>query len=145
MKKHVGFTLLETVISIFIITVIFTTVSSMGAMKDNIENDIEHDFDMYEIENILVLSKAACRKNDLTGYISINPEKDKLGFYCDVSSSCFRDIKLSPSSDCIGENTNLYLSSKGKIKSGSTIYVKCDGRIESITIGVGIDTIRIKE
>ena len=69
MKKSRGFTLLETVISIFIITIIFTTVSSIGAMKENIENDIEHDSDMYEIQNMLVLSKAACRKNDLTGYI----------------------------------------------------------------------------
>lgn len=145
MKKSRGFTLLETVISIFIITIIFTTVSSIGAMKENIENDIEHDSDMYEIQNMLVLSKAACRKNDLTGYISINPGKDKLGFCYDVSSSCFRYIELSPSSDCIGENTNLYISSKGKIKSGSTIYVKGAGKVESITIGVGVDTIRIKE
>ena len=36
MKKSRGFTLLETVISIFIITIIFTTVSSIGAMKENI-------------------------------------------------------------------------------------------------------------
>ena len=145
MKKSRGFTLLETVISIFIITIIFTTVSSIGAMKENIENDIEHDSDMYEIQNMLVLSKAACRKNDLTGDISINPGKDKLGLWYDVSSSCLRYIELSPSSDCIGKNTNLYISSKGKFKSGSTIYVKGAGKVESITIGVGVDTIRIKE
>ena len=146
MKNKNGFTLIETIISIFIVTLIFTAVTSLGSMKNNIEKQIEYDSDIYEIQNLLIYSKALCKKENSTGHILINSKADEIYFYNTSGGSApIKKIKLSCNSDCLGESTNLYLSNKGKITSGNTINIKNDEQLQKITIGVGIDTIRIKD
>lgn len=146
MNKLKGFTLLETVISIFIITLVFTAVTSLEIMKDNLENEMECNSDIYEVQNMLILSKAVCKKDNNKGHMLINTKGKEIYFYLDSGgSSLFRKIKLSNNSDCLGKNINLYLTSRGKITSGTTITIKNAEEIENITIGGGVDTIKIKD
>ena len=92
------------------------------------------------------MSKAACRKENVNGHILINSKDEEMYFYYDGGiSSLFRKINLSKNSDCLGKNTNIYLDDNGKIKSGTTISIKNDDDITKITVGVGVDTIRIDE
>lgn len=146
MNKAKGFTLIETIISVFIVTLLFTAVTSLGSMKNNIEKQIEYDSDIYEIQNLLTYSKALCKKENSKGHIFINGKAEEIYFYHALGGSApVRKIKLSCNSDCLGEGMNLYLSDKGKITSGNTINIKNDEELQKITIGVGIDTVRVKE
>ena len=58
MGKVKGFTLIETVISIFILTLVITITTSISAMNSNLENQLAYDSDIYEVQNFLTLSKA---------------------------------------------------------------------------------------
>ena len=81
MNKMRGFTLIETIISVFILTLVFTTVTSLGSMKNNIEKQIEYDSDIYEIQNLLTYSKALCKKDNSKGHILINAKNEDIYFY----------------------------------------------------------------
>ena len=144
-KKVDGFTLIETIATLSIVTLIFTSITSFGIMKGNIEKEIEYDLDVYEIQNLLTLSKAKCKKDNIRGEILINTKNDEMYFYYGINGGkLFRKITLSNDSDYIGKNTNIYLNDRGTLTNATTIYVKNSGEINNITIGVGVDTIRIK-
>ena len=49
MGKVKGFTLIETVISIFILTLVITITTSISAMNSNLEKQIAYDSDIYEV------------------------------------------------------------------------------------------------
>ena len=142
MVRERGFTLIESIVSIFIITTVFTAVVSLNALKDNFHREIEYDSDIYGIQNILTFSKVKCKKENTKGHIVINSRTSEIYFYCNSKSSLpLKKIKLSGNSDCIAEINNLYVTDTGKITSGNTISVGSSGEI----IGVGVDNIRIKE
>lgn len=144
-KKVDGFTLIETIVTLSIVTLIFTSITSFGIMKGNIEKEIEYDLDVYEIQNLLTLSKAKCKKDNIRGEILINTKNDEMYFCYGINGGkLFRKITLSNDSDYIGKNTNIYLNDRGTLTNATTIYVKNSGEINNITIGVGVDTIRIK-
>ncbi|WP_294156654.1 prepilin-type N-terminal cleavage/methylation domain-containing protein [uncultured Clostridium sp.] len=146
MTREKGFTLIEIIVSIFIITMLFTAVISLNALKDNLEREIEYDSDIYEIQNMLTFSKVKCKQEDTKGHLLVNSRTDEIYFYCNTKGTLpIKKIGLSENSDCIAEIKNLYLSDKGKITAGNTIAVRKDGEIRQITIGVGVDNIRIKE
>lgn len=146
MNKSKGFTLIETIVSIFIITLIFTVVTSLGLMKNNIENQIEHDSNIYETQNLLTYSKAVCKKEKSRGQIIVNAKNEQISFYNTLKTThLVKEIKLSCHSDCLINGMNLYLTPKGKITSPNTINIKNEDEIQKVTIGVGIDTIRIKD
>lgn len=144
MKKLEGFTLIETIISIFILSIIFTIITSLSAINFNLRKQMEYDYDIYEIQNFLTLSKATCRKEKVNGHIIINSKDEEMYFYHDGNGEKpFKKLKLSRNSDCLGKNINLYLDDNGRIKSGATISIKSDDHITEIIIGVGVDIIRI--
>ncbi|MGN0143923.1 MAG: prepilin-type N-terminal cleavage/methylation domain-containing protein [Clostridium sp.] len=145
-KRAEGFTLIETIISISILMIIFTTAVSISAMKDNIENEAKKDSDIYEIQNLMTFSKLKCKKDNAAGKVLINKKTSELSFYSGTGDeSPFKKIILSNDSDYIGSSSNIFVSNKGRVLNGATIYVKNDNQIDSITIGVGVDTIRIKD
>ena len=146
-KSQKGFTLLETIISIFILITIFTTATSIGIMKKNIESDINKDSDIYEIQNLMTLSKLQCARDKAGGKILIDKKNNQMFFYCGTSKkSPMKKITLSSESEYLGNNSNILLDNKGKFLNGATIYVKNDNnQVDSITIGVGVDTIKIKD
>ena len=146
-KSQKGFTLLETIISIFILIIIFTTATSIGIMKKNIESDMNKDSDIYEIQNLMTLSKAQCRKENADGVVLIDKKNNELNFYSEKRMrSPLKKITLTSESDYLGNNSNMRLSNKGRFSNGTTIYVKNDNnQVSSITIGVGVDTIKIKD
>lgn len=145
-KKKKGFTLLETIITISMLMIIFASGTSLGIMKSNIENEIKKDSDIYEIQNLLTLSKAKCKKDNTTGKLLINKKENKLYFYSAIDKgSPFRTISLSNDSDYLAESSNIFLNHKGRLLSADTIYVKNNDEVNSVTIGVGVDTVRIKD
>ena len=146
-KNQKGFTLLETIISISILIIIFTTATSIGIMKKNIESDINKDSDIYEIQNLMTLSKNQCARDKVRGMILIDKKNKQMFFYCGTSNeSLLKKITLSSESEYVGNNSSIFLNNKGRFSNGTTIYLKNDNnKISSITIGVGVDTIKIKD
>ena len=146
-KKKGGFTLIETIVSISIVVFIFTSAASLAILNKNIEKEIKYDSDIYEIQNLLTLGKAKCRKENIEGEVSIDAINNEMYLYSygRDSNSLFRKIELSDDSSYAGKGWNIHLDDRGRFLSGKTIFIRNSDEIKDITIGVGVDTIRIKD
>lgn len=61
MKRH-GFTLIETMVSLFILTMLFSIGISLSKFSNNLSAHIESTGYIYEIQNLLSYGKAVCRE-----------------------------------------------------------------------------------
>ena len=75
MKKN-GFTLIETVVSIFILTILFSVGISLNKFASNLSKDMKNTAYVYEIQNLLSYGKAVCREKNKYGKMIMALSRD---------------------------------------------------------------------
>ena len=142
--KKTGFTLIEVVASLAILTILFGTGITLSKLGRNIYSNIIIDGYVYEIQNLLSYGKAICMEKNKYGKISINTQTNEIAFierWDDIEKTIVlpKEIKIQ-------KNLNVFINSGGKIEQGSTItLVDKFGDKHEIIIRVGVDLIVIKE
>ena len=144
MKKD-GFTLIETTVSIFILTVLFSVGISQSTFGNNLVYSMEKTACVYEIQNILSYGKAVCKEKNKYGKIVIDSSKNEIRFiegWDDIE----KIVKLPTEIIIINKYKSIQITSEGKIAQGITIELIDKYRErQDITISVGVDLITIKD
>lgn len=145
MMKRNGFTLIEVIVSIFILTILFGVGTSLGKFGVNISNDMESLGYVYEIQNLLSYGKAVCREKNNEGKIDINYRKNQLRFV-DGWDDIEKIVTLPKGFMIISGDANLFITNNGKIARGYTIkIVDKQGKEHDIVIRVGVDMWSVHE
>ena len=144
MKKD-GFTLIETIISIFILTVLFSVGISQSTFGNNLVYSMEKTACVYEIQNILSYGKAVCKEKNKYGKIVIDSSKNEIRFI-EGWDNIEKIVKVPKEVTMVLKIKSILISSEGKIAQGNTITL-VDKYMEKqdITISVGGDLITIKD
>jgi len=144
MKKY-GFTLIETVVSIFILTILFSVGLSLSKLGINISKDVENTGYIYEIQNVLSYGKAVCRDKNKYGKITVKSNTNEIRFV-EGWDNIEKIIKLPKEIKIISNDISVLITPNGKISKGNTIkLIDKEGQRQDITIGVGVDLIVIKD
>jgi len=143
--KKDGFTLIETTVSIFILTVLFSVGISQSTFGNNLVYSMEKTACVYEIQNILSYGKAVCKEKNKYGKIVIDSSKNEIRFiegWDDIE----KIVKLPTEIIIINKYKSIQITSEGKIAQGITIELIDKYRErQDITISVGVDLITIKD
>lgn len=145
MKKN-GFTLIETMVSIFILTVLFSIGTSLNKLGSNLSKDMKNTVYVYEIQNLLSYGKAVCREKNKYGKITIDSRNNQIRFI--ERTDNIEKIINMPKEISINEERyqSIFITPDGKISRGITIELIDDYKEKyDITIGVGVDLIVIKD
>lgn len=143
--KKVGFTLIETIVSIFILTILFSIGTSLNKLGSNLFKDMKNTAYIYEIQNLLSYGKAVCREKNKYGKITIDSRKNQIRFI--EGADNIEKIINMPKEISINEERyqSIFITPDGKISRGITIELIDDYKEKyDITIGVGVDLIVIK-
>ena len=144
MKKY-GFTLIETIVSIFILTILFSIGISLSKFGSNLSHDMENTAYVYEIQNLLSYGKAICMDQNKYGKITVTSSKNEIRFI-GVDGKIEKVINLPKEIKIINNDISVLITPYGKISQGNTIkLIDKYGQRQDITIGVGVDLIVIKE
>ena len=144
MKKD-GFTLMETIISIFILTVLFSVGISQSTFGNNLVYSMEKTACVYEIQNILSYGKAVCKEKNKYGKIVIDSSKNEIRFI-EGWDNIEKVVKLPTEIIIVNKYKSIQITSEGKIAQGITIELIDKYRErQDITISVGVDLITIKD
>lgn len=144
MKKH-GFTLIETMISICILTILFSIGISQSAFGNNLVHGIEKTDYVYEIQNLISYGKAMCKEKNKCGEIFIDSMKNEIKFV-EGWDNIEKSIKLPKGVELIPKTKSMLIDAEGKIVKGNTITLFDSYKEkQDITISVGGDLITIKD
>ena len=140
-----GFTLIETVVSIFIITILFSVGISLSKFGSNLSHDMENTAYVYEIQNLLSYGKAVCMEKNKYGKITVKSSENKLRFI-EGWDNIEKIINLPKEIKIISNDISVLITPDGRISQGNTIkLIDKYGQRQDITIGVGVDLIVIKD
>ena len=143
--KTYGFTLIETVVSIFIITILFSVGISLSKFGSNLSHDMENTAYVYEIQNLLSYGKAVCMEKNKYGKITVKSSENKLRFI-EGWDNIEKIINLPKEIKIISNDISVLITPDGRISQGNTIkLIDKYGQRQDITIGVGVDLIVIKD
>jgi len=143
--KKDGFTLMETIISIFILTVLFSVGISQSTFGNNLVYSMEKTACVYEIQNILSYGKAVCKEKNKYGKIVIDSSKNEIRFI-EGWDNIEKVVKLPTEIIIVNKYKSIQITSEGKIAQGITIELIDKYRErQDITISVGVDLITIKD
>lgn len=143
--KKTGFALIETVVSMFILTVLFSVGVSLSKLGNNLSADIKNIEYVYEIQNLLSYGKSVCSEKNKYGKITVKSSKKEIRFI-EGWDNIEKVINLPTEIRVISSDISVLITPNGKISKGSTIkLIDKYGRRQDITIGVGVDLIVIKD
>jgi len=146
MKKY-GFTLIETIVSIFILTILFSVGVSLSKFGRNFINDMENTAYVYEVQNLLCYGKAVCKEKNKSGIITVNVNENNICFeetWDNVESK--KIINLPKEIRIFAQNKSAKIDRDGKVTQGNTIILLDSyGEKQKITIRVGVDLIVIND
>lgn len=141
--KSKGFTIIETVISLFIALIILTYSSSERTFDKNIYRDIESDGFIYEVYDFITYSRLKCRSENKSGSIIVSPSDNKI-YYKIGGSTTMESIKAPDSISLSGKRITIPIREDGRLNKAETILFQDSfNRTRKITIRVGVDYISL--
>lgn len=144
MKKG-GFTLIEIIVSIFILTILFSVGTSLNKFAFKLSSNMKNTAYVYEIQNILSYGKAVCREKNKYGKITIDPMKNQIRFV-EGTDKIEKILKIPMDISMDGKYRNILIRPNGKISNGTSIVLIDNYRErQTVTVRVGVDCINIKE
>lgn len=144
MKKN-GFTLIETMASIFILIILFSICITLYSFKRNLEVDMKTTSYIYDIQNLLVYGKSVCKEKNNYGRITVNGRNNEIRFE-EGWDKIEKKIVLPSEMRFISNNVSFLITPNGKIERGNTIILLDKfGQKHFIIIRVGVDSISTKE
>lgn len=142
-----GFTLLEVVVTLAIITILLTI--SVGNLdgNSNIINKVKSQYCNNSILNFFQMSREYCKKNNLSAYISVDSSLERFKFMVDSKCKFFYQLPKGFDLDKINtEKGNLKISSNGRINpSGCVFYKDSIGKDYKVIIEVAISKVKIRK
>lgn len=75
-----GFTLIETIVSIFILIILSGICLTLYKFKNNLEVDMKDTAYVYEVQNLLSYGKAVCKEKNNYGKITVNGKINEIKF-----------------------------------------------------------------
>lgn len=139
-NRKKGFTLLELIISMAIITLVFSLGLKGVRISEKIKNNIRANAAINEISDFLSYSKLYCDKNN-TSVIIYCKNNGKVEFR-DVTNGFAKKITL-PIGFTFITNYNINCSNNGVLAPGSMYIRDKYGEFYKLTISVGVDNINI--
>lgn len=144
MKKY-GFTLIETVVSIFILTILFSVGVSISKLGSDLAQHMKNKEYVYEIQNLLSYGKAVCKEKNKYGKITVKSSKNEIRF-TEGWDNIEKIINLPKEIKIINKDISVLITPDGKILQGNTIKLADKyGQRQDITIRVGVDLIVIED
>ncbi|MDU5110918.1 MAG: prepilin-type N-terminal cleavage/methylation domain-containing protein [Clostridium sp.] len=147
MKK--GYTLIEVII-VLSIMLLLSSLASLGYKfyKNSVEK-IKLESTALEVRDLLSFSKAYCRKNEITGNLSVELDRKSISFTVDNNKAPIKKvIKLEDGLE-IGSNFsgNNKVSEEGFITKAGTINIRSAYLNKSLElkVSVGNDIIRVSD
>lgn len=141
-----GYTLIEIIITIAIISILTSVVSLGSNYYKKTSDKIKNQAILTEVKEFLSFAKSYCREKNESGKISISSESDRMIFW--VNYKLIKEIEFKNDFK-IGGNFNngiIDINNEGFITKYGTISIyKNTDYIGIITIAVSIDTTRIYE
>lgn len=143
--KRKGFTLIETMVTIFILTILFSVGASLNKFAINLSSDMKNTAYAYEIQNILTYGKAVCREKNKYGKITIDPKKNEIRFI-EGTDKIEKILNIPKDISMDGKYKSILITPDGKISKGTAIVLIDNYRErQTITVGVGVDYIAVKD
>ena len=145
--KKCGFTLIETVVSIFILSILFSVGLSLSKLRSGLSSDMGNTAYVYEIQNLLSYGKAVCMEKNKSGKIVVACNENKI-YFIDVreNAESKKTVDLPKEIRILSKIESMKIDGDGKITQGNTITLLDNyGERQDITIGVGVDLIVIKD
>lgn len=141
--KNKGYTLIEVIVSLFVLTILFNLSLSISKFNNRISNDIRNDSYIYQIQSLLSYGKAICKEKNKYGKLTVNTQSNEVRFI-EGADKIEKIIKLPDGLKAI-KNITLMINPDGKIETGNTIMlIDKQGERHDLTIRVGVDMIVIK-
>lgn len=143
--KRKGFTLIETMVSLFILSILFSIGTSLNKFAIHLSNNMGNTACIYEIQNILSYGKAVCREKNKYGKITIDPKKNQIRFI-EGADKIEKIVNIPRDISMDGKYRSILITPKGKISKGTSIELIDNYRKRQIiTVGVGVDYIDLKD
>lgn len=145
MVKSKGFTIIELVLVIGIISVFlsFSLINASGYKK--LSNKIDVDFFSNSLLNYITNSKEYCRDTDKSGHIYFDSERGLITFNCGIRQ--VNDLSLPDgfSLNDVRSDNKIKITNMGKTGSSCTIKFRDrEGKLHCITMCVGTEYVDIK-
>ena len=141
-----GFTLIEVIVAISIMTVFFGCGLLNLKNFSRIENNIDEQIFRNTLVDFIVNSKIYCRDNNINGYIYFVTSKNTAQFCC--STAVIKSVKLPANFSDLSVNRTggkVFIDNKGFSRDACTIKFKDrNGGIHYLTICVGTSYVEFK-
>lgn len=148
MMRKEGYTLIELIIVLSIITLLSTVgFGGVKYFKDKIES-LKLQNNVYEVRGLLSFAKSYCRKNEVVGNIAISKNKKDVVF--EVIERNHQLTKILNLDDNIKVTSNFQnginnINKEGFIKTAGTITLSYKDKLIEIKVSVGNDIIRVND
>lgn len=144
MKKK-GFTVLETMVSLFIILIVFSCAAASGNIDKNIYRDIESEGFQYEVHDLLTYAKLRSKVNYECARITVSPEENRI-YYEYGNPSSIKPIKVPDSMTIVSDRKTYALNERGRVNDSGTIkFQNYFNELKKIGIRVGVDYINLDD
>lgn len=144
MRKK-GFTLIETIITLFVIVILFSGAASVGSFESKIYKDIESDGFLYEIHDFLTYAKLKSKFENKPGKLIVVPVENKI-YYTNDNSEIIKSLSVPNSMKITSRGMAIPIDASGRInKSDSIEFQNYFNELKSIKIRVGIDYINLND
>lgn len=144
--KKAGFTVLETIVSLFIILIVFSCAAAGGKVEKSIYKDIESEGFIYEMHDFLTYAKLKSMQEGEIGKIVTIPANNKIYYYEYDDSRIMQTLNVPYGMKIIKGTTLIPISSEGRLNKAGTIeFQNYFNEFKRVKIRVGVDYINFED